>query len=146
MDLLRKFGIALIALLAVGGTVASASDSGTSSEDATGSSQDSDSGSKETGESDEVDDVKISSCSLESLLNLPEATIKVTNNSEKASDYMIEITFQSKNGKEQFGTGDAFISNLKPGQSKTEKVTGLDEVNASTFTCEVSSVDRMESL
>ncbi len=146
MDLLRKFGIAVVALLAVGATVASASDSGTSSGEATGSSQDSDSGSKDTGESDEVDDVKISNCGIESVLNLPEATIKVTNNSEKASDYMIEITFQSKDGKEQFGTGDAFISNLKPGQSKTEKVTGFDEVNASAMTCEVSSVDRTESL
>jgi hypothetical protein len=96
MDLLRKFGIAVVALLAVGATVASASDSGTSSGEATGSSQDSDSGSKDTGESDEVDDVKISNCGIESVLNLPEATIKVTNNSEKASDYMIEITFQSK--------------------------------------------------
>ncbi len=147
METLRKFGIAVIALLAIGGTVASGSDSGSqSSGDSGASNSASGSGEKQTGEADEVDDVKLTDCGIESVLDLPEATVKVTNNSEKASDYMIEVTFQSKNGKENFGTGDSFITNLKPGQTKTEKITGFDEVSASSITCEVSSVDRAESL
>jgi hypothetical protein len=79
------------------------------------------------------------------MTNWPEATLEVTNDSEKASDYYIEVTFESQDGSTQFGTGLTVINNLKPGQSKTEKVSALEEAEGK-IVCTVSSVDRTESL
>lgn len=152
MDLLKKFAIALVAVVAIGGSIASGSsstdtgtsgDSGTSTEKDAGDSGTSDE--KDAGESDEVDDVKLSKCTIDPDLKWPEATLTVTNNSDKPSDYMIEVTFESKDGSTQFGTGNAFIQNLKPGQKKTEKVSGLEDATGK-LKCTVSSVDRTESI
>lgn len=150
MDLLKKFAIALVAVVAIGGSIASGSsstDTGTSGDSGT-STENGDSGTseeKDAGESDEVDDVKLSKCTIDPDLKWPEATLTVTNNSDKPSDYMIEVTFESKDGSTQFGTGNAFIQNLKPGQKKTEKVSGLEDATGK-LKCTVSSVDRTESI
>lgn len=153
MDLLKKFAIALVAVVAIGGSIASGSssteDTGTSGDSGT-STEKSEEGSgtteeKDAGESDEVDDVKLSKCSIDPDLKWPQATLTVTNNSEKPSDYLIEVTFESKDGSTQFGTGNAFIQNLKPGQKKTEKVSGLEDAEGK-IKCTVSSVDRTESV
>ncbi len=141
MDLLKKLAIAFLAVAAIGATAASGSsstDSG-SSGDSAGSSQ------KNAGEADEVNDVKLTNCSIDNLTNWPEATLEVTNDSQKPSDYIIEVTFESKDGKTQFGTGNAIISNLKPQQTKKETVSGLEQAKGK-IKCSVSSVDRTESL
>ncbi len=151
MDLLKKFAVVLVAVVAVGGSIASGSSSteaGTSG-DSAASTDNADEGSgtteqKDAGAADEVDDVTLSKCSIDPDLDWPEATLKVVNNSDKPSDYMIEVTFESKDGSTSFGTGNAFIQNLKPGQSKTEKVTGFEDAEGK-IKCSVSSVDRMES-
>jgi len=124
-----------VGILAVGGSIASGSGSTTSS----GSSADS------AGASDEVNDVTVVGCKKDSTLDWGQATVKVKNNSAKASDYSIEVTFTSKDGKTQYGTGLSFVSNLKPGQSKTEKISNVEDV-PSSVKCSVTKVDRTEAL
>lgn len=124
-----------VGVLAVGGSIASGSSSTTSS----GSSADS------AGASDEVKDVTVIGCKKDSTLDWGEAKVKVKNNSAKTSDYSIEVTFTSKDGKTQYGTGFSLVSNLKPGQSKTEKITNAEDV-PSSVKCSVTKVDRTESL
>lgn len=148
MEHLKKFAIAFIAVLAIGGSIASGS---SSTDDGASTSGAGDSAGseptveeKDAGEADEVDDVELTKCGIDDFTKWPEATLKVTNNSAKPSDYFIEVTFESKDGSTQFGTGNAVINNLKPDQSKTEKVTGFEEAEGK-IVCTVSSVDRMES-
>jgi hypothetical protein len=127
-------------LVALGASIAS----GSSSDDAA-SGDSSSSGEKAVGAANEASDVKIKSCSKDDTFDWAEAQLKVTNSSSKASDYSIEVTFTSKDGKTQLGTGVTFISNLAPGQTKNEKVSNTEEVSGK-FTCKVTSVDRSESL
>lgn len=147
MDLyqLKKLAITAVLIVGIGGSIASGSSStGSGSGSDTGKGDSATSNEKEVGASDEVDDVKLTKCFTDDMLGYPKATIKVTNNSSKASDYLIEVTFESKDGKTQFGTGNTIISNLKPGQTKTEDVMGLDK-GKGKMVCSVSSVDRMAS-
>lgn len=154
MSAWRKLFIIAIALIASTAAVASGSESdgGSGDKKTSDSSADSadskDSGGSETssaGEAGEVDDVKIDSCGEKDALGFVQAGITVTNDSADPSDYMIEITFTSKDGKTQIGTGNALISNLANGQSKVEKVSALEETDQTEIVCTISSVDRYAS-
>ncbi|MCB1041182.1 MAG: hypothetical protein KDA94_16855 [Acidimicrobiales bacterium] len=149
----RKILIVLVALTAVVAAAASGSESdgggdskGSDTTAAAGDTTASDAGTKSSGEASEVDDVKVNTCGKDDTLGFAQANITVTNNSSKASNYMIEITFTSKDGKTQIGTGNSFIQNLAPGQNKTEDVSSLDDAGDAEIVCTVSSVDRTESL
>ena len=145
----RKVLIISIALVASVAAVASGSESdggSGSTKDSTASSSDSkDSGKTSAGDAGEVDDVKVNSCGKDDTLGFAQANITVTNDSAEASDYLIEITFTSKDGKTQIGTGNTIISNLANGQSKTEDVSALEETDQAEIVCTVSSVDRYAS-
>ena len=52
------------------------------------------------------------------ILDLANVDVTVTNNSEKTSDYYIELTLNSKDGSEQFDDSVVFVDKLKPGQTK----------------------------
>lgn len=95
----------------------------------------------DAGEADEVDDVVITACA-EGDFGYASATIEVTNNSSEASNYLIEIAFESADGSTQIGTGYASVNSLAPGQKTTQEAGGLDEVSGQEFTCRVSSVER----
>jgi len=143
----RKVLIISVALIATVAAVASGSESdgGSGSSKESTSSDSTETSKSSAGESDEVDDVKLDSCGDKDALGFVQAGITVTNNSSEASDYLIEITFTSKDGKTQIGTGNTIISNLAPEQSKTETVSALEETDQTEIVCEVSSVDRYAS-
>lgn len=91
------------------------------------------------------DDVEILSCAKDQYLG-HKAQIRVTNHSSKASDYSIEMAFESADGSEQFGTGHAFISGLEPGQSKTDDVVSLESnAGSAPATCKLTEVNRHEA-
>lgn len=101
------------------------------------------SGQEEPGQTDEVDDVKITACAKDDTLGVAKATIEVTNNSSKASSYAIELAFETKDGATQIGTGSSFINSLNAGQKKTEEVTSFEEPGDQEFNCRVVSVERL---
>lgn len=150
---MKKLLSMLLLGLALVATVASASDdessSGGDSSPTTASSGDDATttagggGAADPGEGDEVDDVVITACAKDDTLGFAEATVEVTNNSSKASSYMIEIAFESEDGSTQVGTGSAFVTGLAAGQKKVEEVTSFEEPGDQPFTCKVSSVDRL---
>lgn len=147
----RKILIISIALVASVAAVASGSESDggsgdNKSSDTSADSKDSgDSEASAAGEAGEVDDVKIDSCGEKDALGFVQAGITVTNNSADPSDYLIEITFTSKDGKTQIGTGNTIISNLAKDQSKVETVSALEETDQTEIVCTISSVDRSAS-
>jgi hypothetical protein len=65
----------------------------------------------------------------------------VTNNSSKASTYIITIKFED--GATSYGTGNAIIDRLDPGQSTTQDVSSLQDFPSGT--CKVAEVTRTES-
>ncbi len=146
MSAWRKLFIIAVAMLATVAAVASGSESsGSGGEKGSGgSSESSESADTSAGDAGEVDDVKVNGCATDEL-GFASANITVTNDSADPSDYLIEITFASADGKTQIGTGNTIISNLANGQSKTEDVNSLEEA-ATGFTCTVSSVDRYSSV
>jgi len=93
------------------------------------------------GEPDEVDDVVFVECTSDESASAS-ATIEITNNSSRSSDYWIEVAFDSADGMTQIGTGRAFISALGPGQRRIEEISTFEEVVDQAFTCRLSSVDR----
>lgn len=90
-------------------------------------------------------DVEVSACGVEEFSG-PEATLNVTNNSSGRSNYIIEVSFESEDGAQQYGTGTAILNNLEPGQSKTETASAFEEVpEGASFTCRLVEVDRFAS-
>lgn len=93
------------------------------------------------GENPPQDDVTVTGCAVDEI-GWMEATVDVVNNSSKQSNYMIEVTFESPDQSQQFGTGVALINNLEPGQKKAEAISALTEAPGE-FTCRVTDVNRM---
>jgi len=141
MSIQRHFNtLGFLAIISVSAFVllGSGEDSGSSSTADSSSSSEADSG-----ESSEVDDVTISSCGADDLGQL-EAILRITNNSSKPSNYLIDVAFESPDGSEQFDVGMAIVNTLQPGQSTTETAFSFTDAPAD-FTCRVTSVERFAS-
>lgn len=52
-----------------------------------------------------------------------EVSLRITNNSEKRSDYFIDVAVESADGSERIDEASIYVENLEPGQSTVE--TGL---------------------
>lgn len=89
------------------------------------------------------EDVKITSCKA-GALGGPSATVVVTNHSSKPSNYIIEISFESADGKTQYGTGNAAVNSLNPGQSSAPQTAdALTTTPAPAgFACRLSQLTR----
>lgn len=150
---MKKVLSALVLVVAVFATVGSADDtksSGGSAPTTAGASTGGENGDTaapagdlNVGAADEVDDVTITACGEKDALGFTTATIEVVNNSSKASNYLIEIAFESADGSAQLATGNAYITSLAPNQSKTEEVNSLEEIAEAEVTCRLASVDRL---
>lgn len=92
------------------------------------------------------EDVTVGTCVRDELTGWPKATLTIKNGSSKASSYSVTVSFQSPDGKTQFGEGLAGVTRLEPGQSTTQDAQGLAEVPAGAeFTCVVTSAKRTEA-
>lgn len=94
-----------------------------------------------------IDSVEVTDCGrAEDRLNSATATLDVTNDGERSATYFIEITFESRNGNRQFGTGNATVTGLQSGNTTSTETGGIIEVPANArFTCRVTSVDRIQT-
>lgn len=140
-------GLILVVIIAAvagagGGDDADTVASGDDSENDSGSDVDSMSGNTDN---PPQNDVEVSECGVEEFTG-PEATLNVTNNSSGRSNYIIEVSFESEDGSQQYGTGTAILNNLEPGQSRTETAAAFEEVpEGASFTCRLVEVDRFAS-
>nr|MDT0666242.1 hypothetical protein [Micromonospora sp. DSM 115978] len=92
------------------------------------------------------EDVQIAGCTVDEALSWPVATLTITNQSSKASSYLITVSFQSPDGATLFGEGFATVTSLAPGQATTQEAKGLFELPADTpFGCVVTSAMRNEA-
>ena len=135
MFLLLGVSASFIALAASGET-SGTSESGTNDTEQTTQS---DSGKANAPE----DDVEIVGCTSNEF-GWPEAKVKITNNSSKASNYLVDIAFESKDGTVQIDTSMVAVNNLEPGQTSTEDASSLEEASGA-FVCKVTDVTRYAS-
>ncbi len=89
-------------------------------------------------------DVEITGCSADTLNQL-QATVKVTNHSSGRSNYIIELAFESKDGKTQLDTTTVLVNNLDSGQVTTQKGVTLTDAPKGAYTCKVTDVNRFAS-
>lgn len=89
------------------------------------------------------EDVQVTSCQREPTLGWPKAQLTITNNSSKASTYSVRVSFQSQDGKTQYGEGYALVSSLAPGQTSPKEAPGFAEIPAdAALACVVTSAQR----
>ena len=92
-------------------------------------------------------DVAVASCALsDNQFEGPQANLTVTNHSSKASNYIIEVVFETTDGGTQLDTGNATITNLAPNQTANEKAVSFKgdlRKTAAEFKCKVANVTRL---
>jgi hypothetical protein len=84
-------------------------------------------------------DVAITSCATDDA-GYAEAGVRITNNSSKASNYFVTVTFNSSDGTSQVGTGMVVVNSLQPSQHSDEKANALKVPNGA-FSCVVNPKD-----
>ncbi|MFJ5070265.1 FxLYD domain-containing protein [Kitasatospora sp. NPDC088556] len=85
-------------------------------------------------------DVEITKCSINDLLKMPEAEVKITNHSSKSSNYIVQIEFTDASGT-RVAESAAATNNLAPNQSAVQKAPGSAQVNGKV-SCKVTNVTR----
>ena len=72
--------------------------------------------------------------------------LTVKNNSTGTSDYYFEYNIENKSKTKQYASDFTYITGLRPGQTKVEKVMLLDELKGpSSAVVVITSADRTES-
>lgn len=102
------------------------------------------SGTKGSGTSNDTfqhaEDVSISSCAPDASGDL-HASVAITNNSSKPSNYIITIAFESADGNTQLDTSPVVANNLDAGQSTTQDT--FSAVTATPgYTCKIADAMR----
>jgi pyruvate/2-oxoglutarate dehydrogenase complex dihydrolipoamide acyltransferase (E2) component len=99
------------------------------------------------GDEDEVDDVGAAVMDAPDLIGVSYIHIPVTNDSSKASTYMIDIAVESADGATQYKTTVAFLNDVQPGQSASAEsmVAWGSEGMPGDATVRITEVDRTES-
>lgn len=69
------------------------------------------------GTKDASADVKVGKLGDADILSFRKAELAITNNSSKRSNYFIELSLESPDGKTQYDTANATAQNVEPGQS-----------------------------
>lgn len=96
-------------------------------------------------ESDAQSDVSLSKCGYDLNSRVGGVDATVTNSTSTRLDYEITIAFQSKDGSQQWGTEDAYIDDLQPGQTKVEGVTSFADIDPIDLDCVLVSATRSPS-
>ncbi|MGH9032872.1 MAG: hypothetical protein ACRDZV_12160 [Acidimicrobiia bacterium] len=98
-------------------------------------------------QSDEAADVTISSCGTDSFgAGTLAATLAITNNSSKRSNYSAEVVFESPDGATRFGSAWTYVDNVEPGQSTTGEALAVEAAPAGEYTCRLLEIDRMSDV
>lgn len=67
-------------------------------------------------------DVQLGIVRAPDVLGIRYEKVSVYNTSSERSDYSINVAIESANGRVQYDTGFAYITNVEPGQRASEKV------------------------
>jgi hypothetical protein len=94
-------------------------------------------------EADEARDVGEPECKVDDA-GFMQATMQVTNNSSKRSNYTIEVTFENPGG-DQIDTGAALVSALEPDQSTAATAQTLTQPPGD-FTCRIVDIERFSDV
>ncbi len=89
------------------------------------------------------DDVRITSCTVDSATRQATARVEIHNHSSKASTYGVSVEFVAANGT-RVSEGGTLSSTVAPGQTVRTEVGGVDRV-AQKVTCKVTDVTRVAS-
>jgi hypothetical protein len=95
-----------------------------------------------TDDTEELDNVEVTSCRQGESFNWAEGTVDVTNDGDESATYFIEVTFENRSGERQFGTGNATATGVQPGRTTEVEISSVIEV-PNRFTCTVTSVQRI---
>lgn len=90
-----------------------------------------------------ADDVKVTSCTVNSATQQATARVEIHNHSSKASTYAITVEFVAASGT-RVSEGGTLSSTVAPGQTVRTDVGGADRVTQKV-TCKVADVTRVAS-
>ncbi len=139
---IKGFALAAAAVL---GLAACGSDSKSSNNNSPSSNNlTSDTISKEPSPSDAAEDVDSFDCGTGAAIGLFRPTVKVTNRSSEASDYLITIVAESSDGSVRYDTTTISIMSLQPNQTTT--VEGIYmKASPHGSVCKISEIERTAS-
>ena len=89
---------------------------------------------------DHAADIRITGCEPDEA-GWAAAEITITNNSSKASNYLVQVTFDTADHTTQIGTGYASVDNLAPGQKAVQTASALKDAQPG-YLCTVTDVTR----
>lgn len=90
------------------------------------------------------EDVRVGGCTRDPATGWPVAELTVTNGSAERSTYSVTVSFQSADGRTQYGKGVVFVAQLAPGQGTGQEARGFVEVpEGAAFECAVVSAKRV---
>ncbi|ADP83218.1 hypothetical protein [Pseudofrankia inefficax] len=138
---LAVVGIILVSCVAA---VASSGGGGTGTAGASATSTAAKGGTQAQGLFQHPEDVTISSCGTDDL-GMMTAQVLVHNTSGKASNYSIQIAFQSVDGAQKYGDGYAIINTLAAGQQQPEQAQSFKQPPGQ-FKCVVISAQRTQAI
>lgn len=100
---------------------------------------------KGLGSKDASADVHLGALGAPDVLKMRTATLTITNNSSKRSDYYIELSAESADGKTQYDTAAATATNVEPGQTTNGDVLPFTKTMPADAVVVVKSVQRTAS-
>lgn len=89
-----------------------------------------------------VDAARVTDCSRGEF-GYAQATVDVTNDGDEPATYFIEVTFESRNGNRQYGTGSATVTSLQPGRTTAADTVSAVEVPDGRYACRVTGAQRV---
>ncbi|MFJ6618173.1 hypothetical protein ACIQOW_11460 [Kitasatospora sp. NPDC091335] len=92
------------------------------------------------GGGDAAKDAEITKCTINDLLKMPEAEVKITNHSSKSSNYIVQLEFTDASGT-RVAEGAAATNNLAPNQAAVQKAPGAAQVTGKV-SCRITNVTR----
>jgi hypothetical protein len=96
------------------------------------------------GSKDASADIVSVNCGSPDAIGFSYPSVTVKNNSSKASDYIITVTFESADGSVKYDDSMLIINTLQPGQSTSEEGLPVSDVPAGAI-CKVTEVSRTAS-
>lgn len=136
--------LAVIVVACTAAVASSGGGSGTGTAGASSTSAAGAGGSQAQGLFQHPEDITISKCGTDDL-GMMTAQIVVHNSSSKASDYSVQVAFQSVDGTQKYGDGYAIINTLAAGQQQPEQVQAFKEPPGQ-FKCVVISAQRTQAI
>jgi len=93
------------------------------------------------GSKDASGDIDSFDCGVPDAIGMRYPSVKITNRSEKRSNYFVTVTFESSDGSTKYDEATIMVMSLNSGQSMTEEGIITNEIPAGAI-CKVTEVQR----